>query len=58
VVVGASARSVLRAETQLKPADCCVLLAAEDARARSVLTFDDQLGATASQLGLVSASDD
>jgi predicted nucleic acid-binding protein len=51
---GASTRlAVLRAETQLKLPDCCVLLAAEEARARSLLTFDEQLGATASRLGLV-----
>jgi hypothetical protein len=32
-----------RAETTLKMPDCCVLLAAEDAQANAVLTFDDRL---------------
>jgi toxin FitB len=54
---GASTRlAVLRAGTQLKLPDCCVLLAAEDARARSLLTFDDRLSAAASRLGLVSTA--
>jgi predicted nucleic acid-binding protein len=35
--------AALRAETALKMPDCCVLLAAEDARAEAVLTFDDRL---------------
>jgi predicted nucleic acid-binding protein len=35
--------AALRAETALKMPDCCVLLAAEDAQAESVLTFDDRL---------------
>jgi predicted nucleic acid-binding protein len=35
--------ALLRAETQLKLPDCCVLLAAEDAECR-VLTFDERLG--------------
>jgi toxin FitB len=37
----------LRAETALKMPDCCVLLAAEDARAEAVLTFDDRLARAA-----------
>lgn len=41
----------LRAETSLKLPDCCVLLAAEDARAAGVLTLDDRLARAAIQLG-------
>lgn len=41
----------LRAETGLKLPDCCVLLAAEDATAAAVLTFDDRLARAAAQLG-------
>jgi predicted nucleic acid-binding protein len=37
----------LRADTALKMPDCCVLLAADDARAEAVLTFDDRLGRAA-----------
>ena len=37
----------LRAETALKLPDCCVLLAAEDAPAGAVLTFDDRLAGAA-----------
>jgi predicted nucleic acid-binding protein len=37
----------LRAETALKMPDCCVLLAAEDAQAEAVLTFDDRLARAA-----------
>jgi len=43
--------AVLRATTNLKLPDCCVLLAAQDARARAVLTFDDRLGREADRLG-------
>lgn len=43
--------AVLRATTNLKLPDCCVLLAAQDARARAVLTFDDRLGREAARLG-------
>ena len=39
--------AVLRAETELKMPDCCVLLAAEDAPADAVLTFDDRLARAA-----------
>ena len=37
----------LRAETTLKMPDCCVLLAAEDAQAEAVLTFDVRLARAA-----------
>ena len=40
----------LRAETGLKLPDCCVLLAAQDAGASSVLSFDDRLSAAAERL--------
>ena len=40
----------LRAETGLKLPDCCVLLAAQDASASSVLSFDDRLSAAAERL--------
>ena len=47
---GAAARlATLRAETALKMPDCCVLLAAEDAEAEAVLTFDDRLARAADQ---------
>jgi predicted nucleic acid-binding protein len=39
--------AVLRAETALKMPDCCVLLAATDAPATAVLTFDDRLARAA-----------
>jgi predicted nucleic acid-binding protein len=49
----ASARlAALRAETNLKLPDCCVLLAAQDAGAHTVLSFDDRLAATARSIGL------
>ena len=41
--------AALRAETALKLPDCCVLLAAEDGRAQTVLTFDDRLARAAEQ---------
>ena len=41
--------AALRAETALKVPDCCVLLAAEDAQAEAVLTFDDRLARAAEQ---------
>ena len=44
--------AALRAETNLKLPDCCVLLAAQDAPAESILTFDERLGAEAVRLGL------
>jgi predicted nucleic acid-binding protein len=43
--------ALLRAETSLKLPDCCVLLAAQDARAAGVLTFDDRLARAAMHLG-------
>jgi predicted nucleic acid-binding protein len=48
----ASRLASLRAETNLKLPDCCVLLAAQDAGADSVLTLDDRLKREASRLGL------
>jgi predicted nucleic acid-binding protein len=42
----------LRAETGLKMPDCCVLLAAQDAAAEAVLTFDDALAREVERLGL------
>jgi predicted nucleic acid-binding protein len=48
----ASARlAALRAETGLKLPDCCVLLAAQDADAECILTFDDRLARICDQLG-------
>lgn len=56
LTAGASTRlAVLRAETRLRLPDCCVLLAAEEAPGRGLLTFDERLGETASRMGLVSA---
>lgn len=43
--------ALLRAETNLKMPDCCVLLAAEDAEATGILTLDDRLRAQAIRLG-------
>jgi predicted nucleic acid-binding protein len=43
--------ATLRVETGLRMPDCCVLLAAIDARA-SVATFDERLAAAAVRLGL------
>jgi predicted nucleic acid-binding protein len=40
----------LRAETGLKLPDCCVLLAAQDAAAETVLTLDDALERAVAQL--------
>jgi predicted nucleic acid-binding protein len=42
----------LRAETGLKLPDCCVLLAAQDAGAGSILTFDELLAREVERLGL------
>jgi predicted nucleic acid-binding protein len=39
--------AALRAETGLKLPDCCVLLAADDAGAADVLTFDERLATAA-----------
>ncbi len=44
--------AMLRAETGLKMPDCCVLLAAQDATADGVLTFDDALAREVDRLGL------
>jgi predicted nucleic acid-binding protein len=44
--------ATLRAGTSLKLPDCCVLLAAEDAHATAVLTFDDRLARAAEERGL------
>jgi predicted nucleic acid-binding protein len=41
--------AALRAETALKMPDCCVLLAAEDAPAQAVLTFDARLARVVEQ---------
>jgi predicted nucleic acid-binding protein len=41
----------LRAETNLKLPDCCVLLAAQDANADGILSFDDRLIRAAAQVG-------
>jgi predicted nucleic acid-binding protein len=41
----------LRAETGLKLPDCCVLLAALDAGAARILTFDERLGRAAAAAG-------
>lgn len=43
--------AVLRASTNLRLPDCCVLLAAQDGRADAILTFDDRLGRAAERLG-------
>ena len=44
--------AALRADTNLKLPDCCVLLAAQDGPAGSILTFDERLGVEARGLGL------
>jgi len=44
--------AALRAGSGLKMPDCCVLLAAQDAAAEAVLTFDDALARAVEQLGL------
>ena len=44
--------AALRAKSGLKMPDCCVLLAAQDAAAEAVLTFDDALGREVERLGL------
>jgi predicted nucleic acid-binding protein len=43
--------ALLRARTSLKLPDCCVLLAAEDASAEAVLSFDRRLLAAAASSG-------
>jgi predicted nucleic acid-binding protein len=50
IALGADAAgdlATLRAETGLKLPDCCVLLAARDARASGILTFDERLARAA-----------
>ena len=52
---GAAASSrlaLLRSETRLKLPDCCVILAAEDAPADAILTFDARLEEAAASRGL------
>jgi predicted nucleic acid-binding protein len=44
--------AALHAESGLKMPDCCVLLAAQDAGAEAVLTFDDALVREVERLGL------
>ena len=44
--------ATLRAQTNLKLPDCCVLLAARDPGAGSILTFDERLGVEAARLGM------
>lgn len=44
--------AALRSQTRLKLPDCCVLLAAQDAGADTIATFDDRLAAAAQGLGL------
>lgn len=41
----------LRSATRLKLPDCCVLLAAQDVRATTVLPFDDRLRVAAREAG-------
>jgi predicted nucleic acid-binding protein len=41
--------AALRAETTLRMPDCCVLLAANDAQAEAIVTFDDRLARAAEQ---------
>jgi predicted nucleic acid-binding protein len=41
----------LRAETDLKLPDCCVVLAAQDAEADAIIAFDDKLWRAAAGLG-------
>jgi predicted nucleic acid-binding protein len=47
--------ATLRVETGLKLPDCCVLLAATDAAATAILTFDDALARESKRLGLRTA---
>lgn len=44
--------AALRAGSDLKLPDCCVLLAAQDRRGAAVLTFDERLERAAVRLGL------
>jgi len=54
---GGAARRLagLRAATGLRLPDCCVLLAAQDAGADAIATFDDRLAEAARGLGLAVA---
>lgn len=45
--------ATLRARTNLKLPDCCVLLAAQEAGADAVFTFDAQLASAARAAGFV-----
>ncbi len=45
--------AALRADTGLKLPACCVLLAAQDASAQAVLSFDERLATVARRLGLI-----
>jgi predicted nucleic acid-binding protein len=47
--------AALRASSGLKLPDCCVLLAAQDADAEAVLTFDGALAREVERLGLQSS---
>lgn len=47
--------AVLRAGSNLKLPDCCVLLAAQDARAKAILTFDERLRREADRLGFAAS---
>jgi predicted nucleic acid-binding protein len=51
----AEALARLRIETGLRLPGCCVLLAADTARANAVATFDDRLAKAAEQRGYVAA---
>lgn len=44
--------AILRADTKLKLPGCCVLLAAQDAPAHAVVSFDERLTTAARRLGL------
>jgi len=44
--------ALLRAQTGLKLPDCCVLLAAHDASAQVLATFDERLAGVARRLGM------
>ena len=44
--------AMLRAQTGLKLPDCCVLLAAHDAPAQTIATFDERLAKVARRVGL------
>ena len=46
--------AALRADTGLKLPDCCVLLAARDAPAEAVISFDERLLGVARGMGLLS----